>query len=128
MIVKELKATIMCPECNSSFIYSALSIHNSIESVYKTYLEPQLKKCTKCGKANMIVRDANYTIKSDKNRCIISWRCLHCDTTWDQSEYLDRGALAKGKTISQMVPTITCPNVFCLRKANVMMTGIKKAR
>jgi hypothetical protein len=128
MIVRELKATIMCPGCNNSFIYSALALYDSIEDVYKTYLEPQLKECTKCRKADMIIKDANYTIKSNRSKCIISWRCLHCDTTWEQSEYLDRGALAKGKTISQIMPTITCPNVFCLRKADVLMTGIKKAR
>jgi hypothetical protein len=128
MIVRELKATIMCPECNNSFIYSALAIHSSIESVYKIYLEPQLKECTKCRKADMIVKDANCTIKSNRSRCTISWRCLHCDTTWQQSEYLDRGALANGKTISQTMPKVTCPNVFCLSKADVMMTGIKKAR
>lgn len=128
MIVRELKATIMCPECNDNFLYSALAIHNPIENIYKTYLEPQLSECSKCGKANMIVRDVNCITKSNKSKCIISWKCLHCDTTWEQSEYLDRGALAEGKTVSQMVPTITCPNVFCLRKADVLMTGIKKDR
>lgn len=128
MIVRELKATIMCPECNDNFLYSALVIHNPIENIYRMYLEPQLAECSKCGKADMIVRDVSCILKSNKSKCIISWRCLRCDTTWKQSEYLDRGALAKGKTISQVTPTVTCPNVFCLSKADVLMTGIKKVR
>lgn len=126
MIVKEIVATIMCPECGSSFEYSALSVHSHIETVYKVYLEYQLKKCARCNKADLIVRDIKCTIKVSKDKCLITWRCLHCDTTWEQHEYLDKDTLASGKTISQMMPDVTCPNIFCLSKVDIIATGISK--
>ena len=126
MIVRELKAYIMCPKCDNSFKYSALVLHDPIESVYKRYLRPQLGKCSRCGKANMVVRDASCVIKSSKSKCFITWMCLNCDTTWEQSEYLDKAALASGKTISQIMPKVTCPNIFCLGKTDVIVTSMSK--
>jgi len=126
MIVKEIRATIMCPKCGSSFEYSALSIHSRIETIHRRYLDCQLRECVRCNEADLTVRDIKCIVKSDKDKCLITWRCLHCDTTWEQHEYIDRDILASGRTISQIVTDVTCPNIPCLSKTDVLATGISK--
>ena len=122
MIVKELRATIACSKCNNKYEYTARATYTQIENIYISYLEPLMRKCTVCNKGDMEVRNVTCTI-SGKSKCCISWKCLHCGTTWIQHEYLDRNAMAGGKTVSQMVK-VTCPNIFCSSKMDVLATSI----
>ena len=129
MVVKALIAHIVCPECGHKFEYSARVIHNRIEAIYNLYLSHLSKKCSQCGKADMVVRDIKCTVKySKKDQLIISWKCLDCGTTWQQFEYLDKNMLANGKSISQLMPNVICPNMFCMKKTNIIVTAMTKRR
>lgn len=129
MMIKSLRAYIICTECGHGFVYSASLIHHRLKDIYRIYLKPQLRWCAKCREDSLVIRDLECKVRSPKTReCFITWKCMKCGMRWTHIEHIDKSKLAEGKLISQIVPDVTCPNMHCLTSKDIIMVSMSNSQ
>jgi len=125
MIIKEIRAYIMCSECGSGFEYSALSVHTRLEDVYSSYLQYYLNDCVQCHKGTLIVRDVECRSLPSKALYEIRWQCNVCGSTWVQTEYISKEELGSGGLLKRFKSTLECPNSKCMSR-NKRLLGMHR--
>ena len=127
MMVKEIRAFIMCPKCGSGFEYSALSVNTNVENVYRSYLQYHLNECVQCHKSTLIVRNVECKMWPPKVVYEMRWQCNVCSSTWVQTEYIGKGELGSGGLLNKLKYTVKCPNNKCMSTDKRLLSMCKKS-
>ena len=130
MIVEEINASIVCPNCDYKFKYSALLVRSKIEDIYKCYLKNNLGNCVRCKKGKLIIKDVECILEQEapKQGYRIKWECNRCSTQWTQTEYISKSGMANGgmtKMLNEFRSNVVCPCIYCTSKDKKLL-GISK--
>ena len=115
MVVREIRAYIVCPKCGKGFEYTAMSVRTTLQGAYEFYIKYHLNRCVGCRKADLIVRDMSCKILQIRKKVAydIRWQCNLCKGIWVQTEHLDGKELLTANLIDKFKHTVSCPNVVC---------------
>ena len=121
-----MSSRIGCTHCDYGFNLSTMVVHQKLEKVYDDLFKTHLGPCRRCTNGKLVIVKAKFTIKPDKEKYALGWRCLNpkCGMEWTQYEYISRIDMQTKNLMKHFMedPKMCCPNSWCKSKEKKLIS------